>query len=198
MQRLVVVLHVFVGLGGALVVIKCHTGRNHVEHDRAAVGDGRLHHGCQLLFVTGEGASHKGSAQLNGQHAGVNGGQVVDDPGLQLGADVGGGRELALGQAVHAVIFDDVDDGQVPPHQVNELAHADGSGIAVATDPQSQQVAVSQHSSSGHRGHAPVHRVEAVGAIHEISRAFGGAANAAQLGQALRLNPHFIHRFQNA
>ena len=76
----------------------------------------------------------EGCAQLNGEGAGVDGGQVVDDAGLELGADVGGGGELALGQAVDAVVFDDVDHGQIAAQQVHELADADGGGVAVAGD----------------------------------------------------------------
>ncbi len=116
------------------MIVEGDAGRDHVEHHGALVRDGGLQHGEQLLLVAGEGAADEGCAELDGQRAGVDGGQIVDDAGLQLGADVGGRGELALGQAVHAVVFDDVDDRQIAAHQVDELAHADGGGVAVAGD----------------------------------------------------------------
>ena len=124
--------------------------------------DGGLQHGEQLLLVAGEGAADEGRAQLDGQRAGIDGGQVVDDAGLQLGADVGGGGELALGEAVHAVVFDDVDDGQVAAHQVDELADADGGGIAVAADAEGHHGVVGQQRAGCDRGHAAVDAVEGV------------------------------------
>ena len=97
-----------------------------------------------------------------GQRAGVDRRQVVDDAVLQLRADVGGRRELALGQAVAAVVLDDVDERQVAPHQVDELADADGAGVAVAADADAQQRAVGQQRAGRDRRHAAVHGVEAV------------------------------------
>ncbi len=59
---------------------------------------------------------------------------------------ISSGRELALGQAVDAVVFDDVNDRQIAPHQVNELPDADGSRVAVAADAQRNQLADSPAS----------------------------------------------------
>ena len=47
---------------------------------------------------------------------------------------LGGGRELAFGQAVDAVILDDVNHRGVAAHHMLEAAHADGGGIAIAGD----------------------------------------------------------------
>ena len=124
--------------------------------------------------------------------------QIVDHARLQFGADIGGGGELALGQAVHAVVFDDVDHGQIAPHEVDELSHADGSSIAVAADAERHQIAVGEHSARGHRSHAAMHRIEAVRAAHEVRRALGGAADAAELDHALRLDAHFVHGVDDA
>ena len=52
----------------------------------------------------------------------------------EVGVEVGGGRELALGQAVAAVVLDDVDHRHVAPAGVLELAHADVGRVAVAAD----------------------------------------------------------------
>ena len=62
------------------------------------------------------------------------GGRSLSDAGLERRAEIGGGRELALGEAVDAVVLDDVDHRHVAAHQVHELADADGGGIAVAGD----------------------------------------------------------------
>ena len=146
---LVVLLHELVALGRTFVIVEGDAGADHVEHHRALVRDGGLEHGQQLLLVAGERAAHKRCAQLDGQRAGVDGRQFVDDAGLQLGADVGRGRELALGEAVHAVVLDDVDHRQIAAHQVNELAHADGGRVAVAGDAERHHGAVGQHCAGG-------------------------------------------------
>jgi len=48
----------------------------------------------------------------------------VDDSALALRALVRGRRELALGQAVDAVIRDDIDMLDAAPHRVGELGEA--------------------------------------------------------------------------
>src|ERR1019366_6918618 len=91
-QRFVVVLNVAVRLGGTFVVIEGNAGRNDVEHGRAVMGQCALDERQQLALVAGEGASHIGGPQLNGQGAGIDGRQIVHDAGLELGAQVGGCR----------------------------------------------------------------------------------------------------------
>ena len=147
LQSLFVLFHVFVGLGRTLVIVESHARRNDVEHDRALVRDGGLQHGAELALVAGERAADQGRAELNRQRAGVDRRKIVDHAGLQLRAQVGGGRELALGEAVDAVVLDDVNDGQIAAHQVDELSDADRSGIAVAADADADQLAIRQHGS---------------------------------------------------
>ena len=130
--------------------------------------------------------------------AGVDRRKIVDHAGLQLRSEIGGGGELAFGQAVHAVVFDDVDHRQIAAHEVDELADADGGGVAVAADAERDQIAIGQHGAGGHRRHAAMHRVEAVRAAHEISRALGRAADAAHLDDALGLDAHFVHGVDDA
>ena len=60
--------------------------------------------------------------------------QFVEHAGLQLRAFVRGRGELAFGQAVHAVVLDDVDDRYVAPDHVHELPEAD-RGLVVAGQP---------------------------------------------------------------
>ena len=113
---------------------------------------------------------------------------VVDRAALRLRAAVGGGRELALGQAVHAVVLDDVDHVHAAPHRVRELAEADRGGIAVAGDAEIDEVAVGEVGAGEHRRHAAVHGVEAVRLAEEIGRRLRRAADAGQLGDAVRLD----------
>src|SRR5208282_5755187 len=101
-------------------------------------------------------------------------------------------------EAVHAVVFDDVNHGKIAAHEVNKLADADGSGVAVTADPERDQIAIGQHRSGGDRGHASVHGVEAVGAIHEVRRTLGGATDSAQFRDTLGLHAHFVHGFDDA
>ena len=83
------------------------------------------------------------------------GGRSLITPVFSFEPKIGGGGELALGQPVHAVVLDDVDDRQIAPHQVHELPDADGGGVAVAADAERDQLAIGQHGAGGDRRHAP-------------------------------------------
>src|ERR1700678_4060157 len=136
------------------MIVEGDAGRNHVEHYRTVVSDGGFEHGAELAFVAGEGATDEGCAEFDGQAAGINGREIVEHSRFQLGTEIGGGGELAFGEAVDAVIFDDVDHGKIAAHEVHELADADGSGVTIAADADGDQVAISKHRSCGHGGHA--------------------------------------------
>src|ERR1035441_9977229 len=92
--------HVPVALSGALVIVEGDAGRDDVDHTQPLVRDGSLQDGLQLLLVAAEGARDEGSAPFEGQSAAIEGRQIVDRAGFERGADIGGGRELSLGQAV--------------------------------------------------------------------------------------------------
>ena len=83
---------------------------------------------------------------------------------------VGGGRELALGEAVDAVVHDDVGHVDAAPHDVGELAKPDRGRIAVARHAHVDQVAVGEVGAGHHRRHAAVHGVEAVAGAQEVGR----------------------------
>ena len=93
----------------------------------------------QLLLVAGERAPHKGRAQLIASAQVSIGGRSLITPVFSFEPKIRGRRKLALGQPIHAVVFDDVDHRQIAPHQVNELPDADGRRIAVAADAQRDQ-----------------------------------------------------------
>jgi hypothetical protein len=112
----------------------------------------------------------------------------VDDAALGLRALVGGRRELALGQPVHAVVLDDVDHVDAAPHDVGELAEADRGGVAVAGDAEVQKLAVGEVRTGQHRGHAAVHGVEAVRVAEEVVGRLARAADAGELGDPVRLD----------
>ena len=198
LQSLFVIFYVFVGLGGAFVIVEGDARRDDVEHDGALMGDGGFQHGAELALVAGEGAADESCAEFDGEAAGIDGREIVDDSGFQFGTEIGGGGELAFGEAVHAVVFDDVDHGKIAAHEVNELADADGGGVTVAADAERDQIAIGEHGAGGDGGHASVDRVEAVRTVHEVRGAFGGAADAAELGDALGLHAHVIHGFDDA
>ncbi len=122
---------------------------------------------------------------MQGEADHVDRGVVVDLALLAPGPLVGGGRELALGQTVDPVVLDDIDHVHSTADGVGELAKADGSGVPVARDAQIDQVAIGQVGAGQHRGHAPVHGVEAVRVAQEIGRRLGRAADARQLGDAV-------------
>ena len=111
---------------------------------------------------------------------------LVADALLGLRALVGGRRELALGQAVHAVVLDDVDHVDAAAQAMGELAEADRGRVAVARNAEIDEVAVGEVGAGQHRGHAPVHGVEAVARAEEVGRRLRRAADAGELGDPVR------------
>jgi hypothetical protein len=72
--------------------------------------------------------------------------------------------------------------------RVGELAKADGRRIAVARHAEIDQIAVGEVGAGQHRRHAAMHAVEAMGSAEEVGRGLGRAADAGQLGDAVRLD----------
>jgi hypothetical protein len=118
----------------------------------------------ELRLVAGEAAGHEGRPHQDRHRGQVDAGVGVDRALLGLRALVGGGRELPLGQPVDAVVHHDIDHVDAAAHDMGELAQPDRGAVAVARDAQIDQVAVGQIGAGQHRGHAPVHGVEAVAA----------------------------------
>ena len=185
-HRLVVLAHEVEALGGAFVVVERDAGGDAVDERGAFVLDRRLDQRHELRLVAGEAARHERRAELQRHADQVDRLVAVHHAALRLGAAVGGGGELALGQAVHAVVLDDIDHVDAAPHRMGELAEADRRAVAVARHAQIDQVAVRQVGAGQHRRHAPVHRVEPVRRAEEIGRRLRRAADAGQLGDAMR------------
>ncbi len=164
----------------------------------AAVAERRLQDRQQLLLVARERARDKRRAELDRQRAGVDRRQLVGDAVLGLRTEIGGRRELALRQAVAPVVFDDVDDRQIAPHQVHELADADGPGVAVTADADGQQLAVREHGAGADRGHAAMDRVEAVRRAQKVRRALARTADPGQLDDVPRIDTHLVERLDDA
>ena len=110
-------------------------------------------------------------------------------------ADIGGGRELALSQAVSAIVLDDVGAIHVAADEVHELAETNRSGVAVARDAEHDEIAVGERGPGGQRGHAAVHSIEAMGALDEVGGGLGRAADARHLGQEGGSDTQFIESF---
>ena len=87
-----------------------------------------------------------------------------------FGPNVGRRRELPLGQAVNAVVFDDVQHIHVAADGMAQVAEADGERIAVAGDTDVSEFAVGGVSSGGDGGHPSMRGIEAMSATREISR----------------------------
>ena len=188
--RHVVGAHRVVALGRGGVVVEGDARADHVEEGEAVVADGGLEQRDQLRLVAGERAGDEAGAELDRQLAQVDG---VERVGLALLGRRGlvvGGRELALGEAVAAVVHDDVGHVHAPAHGMAELAEPDRGGVAVAGDADVDEVAVGDGGAGGDRRHAPVHGVEAVAARQEVGRRLRRAADARHLGDAVRGQVH--------
>ena len=150
----------------------------------------------QLLLVAGERPRDERGAAGDRLQAEVERRDRVLLAGLaaEVGVEVGGRRELALGQAVAAVVLDDVDERQVAAADVLELADADVGRVAVAADADAQELAVGEQRAGGHRGHPAVERVEAVAVLEEVGGGLARTADPAELDGLVRVDPDRLAR----
>src|SRR5262249_60950831 len=72
------------------------------------------------------------------------------------------------------------------PQRVRELPQPDRGRIAVARYPEIDEVVVGEVRPGENRGHAAVHGIEAVRAAEEVGRRLRRAADAGELGDAVR------------
>ena len=139
----------------------------------------------------------KGGAELQRDGGHVDGAVGIDHAALRLRAAVGGGRELAFGQAVNAVVLDDIDHVDAAADGMGELAEADRGGIAVAGNAQIDQVAIGEIGAGEHRRHAAMHGIEAVRIAEKISRRLRRAADAGKLRHPMRRDRQFEAGFDD-
>ncbi len=185
---LVVLAHVVVALGRALVVVERDAGRDHVEEGRALVRERALDERHELLLVAGEAARDVRGAELQRHEHEVDALVGVDRAALRLRAAVGCRGELSLGEPVDAVVFDDVGHVHAAAHDVRELPDADRGRVAVARYAEVDQVAVGEVRARDDRRHASMHAVEAVRLVEEVGRCLRRAADARELRHAVRLD----------
>ena len=114
------------------------------------------------------------------------GSMVLASPFLAVEPEIRRRRELALGQAVDAVVLEHVEHVHVAADGVAQLPEADRQRIAVARHADHDQVAVGGVGAGRDRRHAAVHAVEAVRLAQEIGRRLRRAADARQLGDLVR------------
>ena len=160
--RLVVLAHIIEALGRAGVIVEGDAGRDAVDEGRALVFDRRLDQRNELRLVAGEAARDEAGAELQRQCGKIDRAVAIDQAALALGTTVGGSGELAFGQPVNAVIFHDIDHVDAAADAMGELAEPDGGAVAVARDAEIDQLPIGEVGAGQHRGHAPVHRIEAV------------------------------------
>ena len=182
-----VLARVQVALGGAFVIVERHARGDHVHQRETAVRDGGLEDRHELFLVARKAARHERRADAERQHHRIDRRHAVRLAALALRADVGRSRELALGQAIDAVVLDHVQHLHIAADGVAQVAEADGERIAVAGDADVSQFAIGRVGAGGDRRHASVRGVEAVRAVDEIGRRLRRAADAAQLGDHVRL-----------
>ena len=182
----VVLARVGVALGGALVVVERHAGRDDVDEREPAVREAGLQDRHELRLVAREAAGDERRAEREREQAAVDGVHRVRLAPLAQRPEIGRRRELPLGQAVDAVVLEHVEHVHVAANRVTELAEADRQRIAVARDADVDQVAVGGVGAGHERRHAPVDAVEPVRLAQEVGRRLRRAADAGQLGHLVR------------
>ena len=151
----------------------------------------------ELSLVAREAARHERRAERQRQQRAVDRLHRVGLALLAGRALVGRRRELALRQAVDAVVLEDVEQVHVAADGVRQLAEADRQRVAVARDADEDQVAVGGVGARGHRRHAAVHAVEAVRVAQEIGRRLRRAADARELRHTVRLDRQLPERLDD-
>src|SRR5262249_25575380 len=144
----------------------------------------------ELLLVARERTGNESCSQFNSQNTRIDWRQIVDDAAFLLRTKICGGRELPLSEAVDPVIFNDVDQGQIPAHKMNELADTDRGSIAVATDADCLEGAIRQHRSGRNRRHAAVNSVEPMRSAQEVCWSLARAADSRKLHDAVGILSH--------
>ena len=122
---LVVLAHMVVAARAAFVVVEGHAGADHIDEGGPPMADRTLDERHELGLVARKAAPHIGGTQLQGQPHQIHGRIAVDGALLAAAALVGGGRELALGEAIHAVVFDDIDHAHPASHGMRKLTQTD-------------------------------------------------------------------------
>ena len=108
--------------------------------------------------------------------------------GLGALAELRGRRVLPLGEAVAPIVLHDVGHVEISPSAMGELPEANGRRIPVSRNPDVDQVPVGEVGPGGHRGHAAVDGIKAVGAGEKIGRGLRRAADARELGYPMGLD----------
>jgi hypothetical protein len=156
-DRDIVLAHVVEALGRAGVIVERDARRNDVDERRPFMLERGLDERHQLRLVAGKAARHERGAKAD-RHADEIDRLVKRARALlALRTAVCSGGKLSLGQPVHAVVLDDIDHVDAPPHGVGELAEPDRRRVTVAGDAEVDEVAVGEIGAGQHRGHAPVH-----------------------------------------
>ena len=184
----VVFAHIVVAARRAGVVVEGHARADDIDEGRAVMMQSAFDERNQLLFVARETAPDIGRAELQRERHEVDRAVAVDHAALALAALVGGGRKLAFGQAIHAVVLDDVGHVDAAAHRMRELPEADRGRIAIARNAEVDQIAVGERGAGQHRGHAAVHAVEAVRIAEEIIGRLRRAADARHLRDLVRFD----------
>src|SRR5579875_449203 len=155
-----------------------------LDQSRSAVVMGppeRLHH---VLAVHVMGPGHEAGIGPERQAHGVEGG-VEGPEGGGLGdlAHLGGGRVLALGEAVDLVVEQQDREVHVPPQGVDEVVAPYRQGIPVTADDPHVEVGAGQGQAGGDGRGTPVDGVHPVGP-HVVGEA-GGTPDAGDEDRAL-------------
>ena len=151
-----------IALRRPFVIVEGDAGRDDVDQREAAVRERGFQNRHQMFLVAREPARYECRSDAEREQHGIDGRHPVGFALLALRTHIRRCRELALGEPVHAVVFDHVQHADVPAYGMAQMAEADGQRIAVSGNADVSQLAVGRVRAGCDRRHAPVRRVEAV------------------------------------
>src|SRR5262245_65828317 len=96
------------------------------------MGQSTLDQGRELFAVAGKTTGNVSRAEGNWQLGHVDGRNVIDLSSLDDRTDIGRGGEVPPGSSVDAIIFYNVSDIHVAPHQLAKVAPGNRRGLALA------------------------------------------------------------------
>ena len=173
-------------------LVERHAGREDVQVREAAMRDRIGDHVGQLVRMAGIGLPDPACPIGQQHHQGVQRQvAVVVGRGFRLETEHRGRRDLPLGEAVDAVVEQQVGDVDVAPGGMRDVAAADREAVAVAADHDHRQAVVRHLDAGRDRQRPAVQAVKAVG-VHE-EREARRAADARDDHRVLGRDAELVH-----
>ena len=150
-----------IGVVSGILVVEGHTGTDDIDQGNTFVANPGFDQFFDLFGVASEGTRDKCCTADQSFPGDVNRHVRIDTLVLQAQPDFCGGRKLAFGQTVNAVVFDDINHRRIAAHSMFELSHANASRVAITGETDTAQASIAKQCAGRNGGHTTVQTIEA-------------------------------------